>query len=1315
MADIDKLQIEIEAESTKAIKGINELIDALKKLKSSGNAGGALGQTTAKVKELNTAMSKVGNAARSFQSVAKSSSSISTSVKGAKDAANGAAKSFTVLHKAVQGATMDINFISKAEFDNLTKEMDRANSKVQKQDETLAKLYDKLKALETAKGYQPDSKEAQQAAEALKSYKQDASSAKSAASKLSRALEGVNGNTIQIPVEQAQEYAASFKEASERAKSSANEAANAIKTVQQATKLNGANSRESDIVRLSREVNSTDAQIKKTESTVNSLKSSIAGLQKEWQTTTVKAQIEEENGKLREQEAILERLKSKRSALSTKVNATSGNGSETGAEIPSATVKVSAFKTAISGIKQALVDLAPTASSVFGAIGSAAKSALGGIVSVAGKATKAVAGIFAGIAGSAVSKVVAPFKAIAKQVNDIKSSFGRVAFYRIIRTIESQLAKAFTTGINNIYQYSKMFGTEFAPSMDKLATSTLYLKNSLGALAAPIISAIAPAIEYLIDKFVSLINVIGMAFAALTGKSSYTKAVKYPKEYAAAAEDAAQSTKDWTLGIDELNVISKDTGSVAGGATDDYGSMFEETQIPTEIADWAQSMRDAIEAGDWQGAGSILANKLNEVIDGWDSYSWGVSLGKKINNGLNFAYGFLTTFDFEKFGSKVADGLNGIIDTVDWGLIGRTLGASLNAAIDVAYGFFTTFEWGKFGTALGTSVNGFFDEVDWAKAANTLFEGIHGVLTSVREFIKTVDWYSIGKDISTFLKNIDWATLMSDVATIMGETLGAAILGIWGLIEDAWNTVVDWWYENAYEDGKFTIAGLFKGIDDALRDVVNWIKEHIVDPFLQGFCDLLGIHSPSTVFAEIGTYVIEGFLQGISETWQSVLDFFTVKLPEWWDSYIKPWFTLDKWEALVSSIGTSIKNAWDNTVKEWATSIKNWWDNDVAPWFSLDKWKGIAKNALSGLSQGFSDLWNKGKEWGQNLLNGFTSPDALDEHSPSKAFREIGEYAVEGFFNGFGNMDDLTNVAKSVLDTILTEANSFSEQVLSILDNVNKEITNTANLFVSSIPKSSSFTNSEDSIDTGTSSGVKSNISMFSNEMGDLKDALNVPLQETLTQQMELWTTHFENLTTTFTAWKESTTSVFSTFYTDTLDALNTFSNQFTNGWTNLCRGFVNITIAHGNSALAALEECMNSAISAVNRVVSEINSMSWITGISLDWVDNITIKRIPYMANGGYVDQGQLFVAREAGPELVGSIGNKTAVANNEQIVEGIQAGVTMANDGVIAAIYELLNAVIEKDTSIFIGDDQIGRSYDRYSRSRGVRVNTGAFANAY
>lgn len=148
------------------------------------------------------------------------------------------------------------------------------------------------------------------------------------------------------------------------------------------------------------------------------------------------------------------------------------------------------------------------------------------------------------------------------------------------------------------------------------------------------------------------------------------------------------------------------------------------------------------------------------------------------------------------------------------------------------------------------------------------------------------------------------------------------------------------------------------------------------------------------------------------------------------------------------------------------------------------------------------------------------------------------------------------------------------------------------------------------------------------------------------------------------------------------------------------------------NTGLGVFEGFVNGVIRIINRVISWVNSAVGWLGIEIPFIEEVTI---PKLADGGFVDEGQLFIAREAGAEMVGAIGRKTAVANNDQIVEGITAGVTVANDGVIAAIYALLNAVEDKDMSISIGDDVIGRSYDRYNRSRGVRVNNGAFSNAY
>lgn len=155
------------------------------------------------------------------------------------------------------------------------------------------------------------------------------------------------------------------------------------------------------------------------------------------------------------------------------------------------------------------------------------------------------------------------------------------------------------------------------------------------------------------------------------------------------------------------------------------------------------------------------------------------------------------------------------------------------------------------------------------------------------------------------------------------------------------------------------------------------------------------------------------------------------------------------------------------------------------------------------------------------------------------------------------------------------------------------------------------------------------------------------------------------------------------------------------------------------------VRQMANSIIGLMNGVIDAINDMFHIkfNGLSVMGITLIPafdirlvdIPHIPFFEDGGFPNEGQLFIAREAGAEMVGAMGRRTAVANNDQIVEGISAGVSVANDGVIAAIYALLNVVEEKDMSVVIGDNEIGHSYDRYKEKRGRQVSTGVFANAY
>ena len=149
---------------------------------------------------------------------------------------------------------------------------------------------------------------------------------------------------------------------------------------------------------------------------------------------------------------------------------------------------------------------------------------------------------------------------------------------------------------------------------------------------------------------------------------------------------------------------------------------------------------------------------------------------------------------------------------------------------------------------------------------------------------------------------------------------------------------------------------------------------------------------------------------------------------------------------------------------------------------------------------------------------------------------------------------------------------------------------------------------------------------------------------------------------------------------------------------------------------VAAFKLVVNGIIKGINAVVSvPFNAINdalkflknlEIVGIKpFSKLKTINVPQIPLLADGGIVDEGQMFIAREAGPELVGSIGKKTAVANNDQIISGIEGGVyraMMAANSVSNGKPVTVNATFEIDGEV------VGRKVIKYHN--GVVMQTGA-----
>lgn len=186
----------------------------------------------------------------------------------------------------------------------------------------------------------------------------------------------------------------------------------------------------------------------------------------------------------------------------------------------------------------------------------------------------------------------------ATRFTKLLASIKRVALYRAIRAAIKAITNAFKEGVNNLYDWSNAFDStrEFANSMDRIATAALYVKNSLGALVAPIINTLAPALDYLADKFVGVLNIINEFLAAITGAETYTVARKIATQFKEAEEGAsgaAKALKSFTIGIDELNII-EDTGRSGGGAgglANDVEDWFEKQEVSNKMKQFVDDLK----------------------------------------------------------------------------------------------------------------------------------------------------------------------------------------------------------------------------------------------------------------------------------------------------------------------------------------------------------------------------------------------------------------------------------------------------------------------------------------------------------------------------------------------------------------------------------------------------------------------------------------------------------------------------------------------------------------------------------------------------
>lgn len=408
-----------------------------------------------------------------------------------------------------------------------------------------------------------------------------------------------------------------------------------------------------------------------------------------------------------------------------------------------------------------------------------------------------------------------------------------------------------------------------------------------------------------------------------------------------------------------------------------------------------------INAVDWVKCTGDLSKAISGFITAIDFGKIGQALSKGFRTILQSINAAITNFDWDGVGGKVADFINGI----DWsGLFSdcvTLIGNAFIGAFNLLNGFVKKINWAGLADEIGGCLESLVTDIDWASFGSSigqfLSNAITGVLTLIGRLFTEYNWAdmiqnlcgSIGTAIGSMIENIDWGGILQTLAVALAglvTQIPGIITGLLGGIADILASL----FEAIGLDG---VAGFFKGIGDAMRSVGTWLKENLVDPVVNWVKDLFGIHSPSTVFAEIGGFLIDGLLQGISNAWHAIVDFFTGAfeglkslISGAWEGIKSLTSTVwngikstvsSAWEGIKSAASTgweAVKNgvssAW-NGIKSWTSST---WSNVKST--VSNAWSGIKSAASTGwnaVKSGVSSAWNSVKSTTSSIWNGIKS------------------------------------------------------------------------------------------------------------------------------------------------------------------------------------------------------------------------------------------------------------------------------------------------------------------------------------------------------
>ena len=798
------------------------------------------------------------------------------------------------------------------------------------------------------------------------------------------------------------------------------------------------------------------------------------------------------------------------------------------------------------------------------------------------------------------------------------------------------------------------------------------LGQSLGSLFLPILQVVVPYlnafVELIYEGVVALAALLGIPFQKITwdtasaadGVGSLAESADDATGALGSAAKAAKKLKSYTMGFDELNIIdpsSDASGGGSGGAGGaggggagwgdglDLKTLWDDSVFASasqQVDELKQKVKDFYKDWMWQiealGAGIALMG-LGKMVE-------------MLKEAEIFSGGFLKNMNTI---SKI--GLSAIVITLQWTLVSEFL-----------ENFIETGEWQEYIKAAVTAGLG-----TWALGA---MWGPTGVVIGLG-ITAAVSFKAAFED-GSFDSAEEVATLFTGLATAVGAVGVAWKKALPALAGTNFGTLFGWLLQG--DDLATILALAFPKTAAIVTAVTTWVTGTFVPAIttaLGAVATALGVSTGWAVAIVVAIVAAIGGALWVATHWDEVTTFFTETVPTWFsgvkDAVTEWWSNFD--------IGETVRGAMGDA-KEWFSGVRDRvneaWEDIIQDIDDID-WAGMGERTGRAVGEAFVNA----KEWFSGIK------DSVEEFF----LEDLPLFFTEDVPQFF------TETIPSVIESIKTSWNKFwGEKVPEFLSEM-------VNFFFVELPEWK-----EDMGEIGLEiimgilegiegawdefwKGVKEWIDGF---VEGFNDELEINSPSKVFEDIGRYI--IEGLLSGISGkWEE-----LKRWYSSNIAPK--FTKEFWVGkFVGLKEGFVQTVKGMVNAAVDKLNQFIDWANDALKIDFDGLKnplSGQWI--IKPMSVQLATIPKIPYFAEGGFPNMGQMFIAREAGPELVGRIGSRSAVVNNDQIIEGVAAGVYRA---VVQAMSDTSRGS-DQNVNVYLDGKQIYASIKRTEAERGVSL---------